>query len=300
MTGKTHKALGVAVAAAAAIYAVETGNTVVAVSAATAPFGAMLPDMDHHATELGRVKSEVDAILVTVAAVVGLGVLALCVWLAVSSENGLADVPSLLLSVLPVCGLILLVRSDFVKRRFPFFYKHRGIMHTLFVPGLLWVGASNIDEPVTKYLILGLMLGYISHLVSDTMTVSGTPLAWPLTEQNISLGRVVTNTPGEYVMAALLGVCTIAYGHTLAQDGSKIYYLLVFFACAVGNVLPDVIGRMFRGSKPFVNSMIFPLGVLVIGLVLTLLEMVIGYLLIGLSVGMIVRKLTIMSRKRKR
>lgn len=82
----------------------------------------------------------------------------------------------------------LLPAGNFLGRIFKrIFYKHRTLSHSflglfLIYKGLLWLlpkflNPSFIDPKIVLYSV---MIGYISHLLSDSLTKEGLPLLFPL------------------------------------------------------------------------------------------------------------------------
>jgi len=61
-------------------------------------------------------------------------------------------------------------------RPLQWFTKHRGVLHSFIVGGLL----SLIIGGVSLWAGFGFFVGYISHLFLDCLTVSGVALFWPL------------------------------------------------------------------------------------------------------------------------
>jgi inner membrane protein len=57
-----------------------------------------------------------------------------------------------------------------------FFLKHRGILHTIWIPLLFY----HFVKPVSPDIALGFAVGYISHLFLDTLTVQGLNLFYPI------------------------------------------------------------------------------------------------------------------------
>lgn len=79
---------------------------------------------------------------------------------------------------------------------------HRGIFHTLIItlifPLIYFLTKDN--EIFLKYnwfpyfnVMLGLVIGYLSHLLMDSMTGMGVPLFWPITKQKVSIMKLRTN-----------------------------------------------------------------------------------------------------------
>ena len=73
-------------------------------------------------------------------------------------------------------------------------FRHRGVLHTptfhiaVSLALLLLVGQSSYIQ----YIIYGLLVGELSHLLLDALTPKGIPLLWPLTRQHISLLPIPT------------------------------------------------------------------------------------------------------------
>ena len=61
MRGTTHKAIGTVVGASIVVYAIKSEQPMLALGAVTAPFGAMLPDIDHDRSKLGAQRKVVMA-----------------------------------------------------------------------------------------------------------------------------------------------------------------------------------------------------------------------------------------------
>ena len=99
--------------------------------------------------------------------------------------------------------------------------KHRTYSHSSYVPFLffvlMWYVTNNISPDIALYInsvLFGVMLGYASHLVFDSCTVSGTPLAYPLGIRVKLLPgfcRIKTNTRGETLFTCLIVLSTITY-----------------------------------------------------------------------------------------
>jgi inner membrane protein len=90
-----------------------------------------------------------------------------------------------------------------ITRIIPFFFSHRGFFHSIFaaaaVFGLLWYFVGFIYG-------FGLFVGYLSHLLSDALTVSGVNFLHPVAKFKIR-GPVQTGTFFETLIFLLvLGV----------------------------------------------------------------------------------------------
>ena len=82
----------------------------------------------------------------------------------------------------------LLPAGNFLGRIFKrIFYKHRTLSHSLIglffiYKGLLWLLPKflNLNFIDAKIVIYSILIGYISHLVSDSFTKEGLPILFPL------------------------------------------------------------------------------------------------------------------------
>ena len=73
-----------------------------------------------------------------------------------------------------------------------FFFSHRGIMHSIFVPVILYLLLFMIKIDIA----IAVSFGYLSHLVLDCFTVKGIRLLWPLKKRLkgfIKTGSLVEN-----------------------------------------------------------------------------------------------------------
>ncbi|WP_028401073.1 metal-dependent hydrolase [Ectobacillus panaciterrae] len=122
MRGHTHLLAGAALALATSKYTHIEANTIWFTSAAA--FGALLPDIDHPKSTLGRIIKPISWALHSI-------------------------------------------------------FGHRTITHSLLflfiVTSLLWTVFPNYP-----FVVMGICIGVISHLMLDALTVSGIPLLYPL------------------------------------------------------------------------------------------------------------------------
>lgn len=223
MSGNTHKAIGTVTGVAMLIYGVQTNQPLYALGMVTAPIGAMLPDIDHNSTVIGSKRKKV----VDVAKVILLIGLILA---GTISVFGLWSGYLQMVSGLPILvgvGLIIVVwillTTDTIKRKIKFLTKHRGIMHTLFVPVAMYLFSTKITDEALSALLLGLMFGYLSHLLSDGITTEGVPIAWPLSEKDIHpvFGLKVSvkqDVKRETAWARFLSLLILATAYMLGVD----------------------------------------------------------------------------------
>ncbi len=75
-------------------------------------------------------------------------------------------------------------RKSKVSRKFGFFslpinyiFRHRGFFHTIYLPLILFLLFFMVDEVI---LGIGVLAGYLSHLILDSLTRSGVKIFKPL------------------------------------------------------------------------------------------------------------------------
>lgn len=239
MNGATHKAIGFATGAAIVTYAVLTEQPLMAFGIVTAPIGAMLPDIDHHNSKLGRQK---DTVFKFIKKFSRIAMVAAAVILIVSIFlSALGTVSPICLSVILIGLLINIVLSKTLAEKIPFFTKHRGVMHTLLLPALLLAFSNFTGMVVVKSLVFGLAIGYISHLYADSLTVEGCPLVWPISQECVGPRLIKTGSVAEYICAVLLSLCIIGYAIMLSKDMG--YILLVFVVLIIP--VCDILSRKF-------------------------------------------------------
>lgn len=212
MTGAQHKVVGIGFGIAGSYAAVTlTGDTTGATMLLGAVIGCMLPDIDHDRTKIGRVRKGFTDLLHNAFNVVIYGGVALGCLIVLLSYLGFnkygVDVTKIIIGVGGILAFALvrkvLSQSDTVK----WATKHRGFMHTIIVPVLLYLLSISSAYPLWKYPILGCSLGYCSHLFADMLTVEGCPVLWPITKQNIRFLSLRTKdkscTYAAYIVAIL-------------------------------------------------------------------------------------------------
>lgn len=269
MTGKTHKALGVVTGIAMVIYSIKANQPMYALGLATAPFGAMLPDIDHDRTKLGVARKRVTKIIriciiiqMVLSTIVG-------VYYDMFFKPGEHSAQKILCITVPISVIILLADSEEMKKKHKFFHRHRGIMHTMFIPILLLAAYYCIPVEVIKMLSLGLCLGYTSHLIADMHTYAGDPLAWPLSEINVRIGRVVTGTVMETVVAVVLGIGIVVSSYFIAKDPTYLKAAYGYLAYAVFYALPNMLEKpLAKGKnkkrKSLPHNLLIPIGLFVL------------------------------------
>lgn len=186
MTGKSHFALGCATAGAIAYLGMQSGSVDQVAMCLTIPFGAMLPDIDHDMTKLGRKREWIITWMKRIFyAVCALYVLDMMYTVLVEKKDITTVLVGGLVSYGPIILAVVLTQNPIFRNKTKFFRKHRGIMHTLFPIVCLVIGAYLLKGGFMSVLLIGVSIGYATHLIADQETKMGNPLLWPLTDKNI-------------------------------------------------------------------------------------------------------------------
>jgi inner membrane protein len=86
-------------------------------------------------------------------------------------------------------------------------FGHRGVTHSLLavvgISGLIgWAfSAAHWQQGYAVPVMIGVAIGYLSHLVGDWLTNSGIPLLWPSKRRFVSPIRLCTGDLREYLLA---------------------------------------------------------------------------------------------------
>ena len=201
MTGKTHKAIGIATGLAFSVYGLRHGNPAAILGMVSAPMAAMLPDIDHGGSRIGKTWKMAANIIVAVA------ILALIISAWRYSWH-IANYRTLILVVfvlaIPTLILFGISQTKWGRSLIGFAVKHRGIMHTLLLPICMFFAVGFINEVYFRILALGALLGYTSHILADCFTTNGCPILFPFTRKNISLLKIKTGSAEERICAAVI------------------------------------------------------------------------------------------------
>ena len=211
MTGKTHKFIGIIAGGAAAYYGMSVLNDPAHMFYLIAvPVGAMIADIDHDNSKLGRSRKNIMAAVSTLFG--SLAIVAISFFLvdAYANDRLNSAIPIVLMVSLPFLILISLSKIDFVKNNLKFMVKHRGLMHTLIIPGFLFAATYFIKEPTFKILVVGLTMGYSTHILADLLTSRGCPIFFPFTKKYFNFMSIKTGSSGEYIAGAVISAGIIA------------------------------------------------------------------------------------------
>ena len=86
-------------------------------------------------------------------------------------------------------------------------FGHRGITHSLIaVVGMSWavwwaLHYAHWQNGYTVPVVVGVAVGYLSHLLGDWLTNSGVPLLWPSKRRFVSPWKLCTGDLREYLLA---------------------------------------------------------------------------------------------------
>jgi len=209
MTGKTHKAIGTATGIAFAIYGLRHGNPAAVLGMVSAPMAAMLPDIDHGSSRIGQTRRMVANLVV---AVLLLGLVVSAWRYSWHITNYRTLVLTLIMFAIPVMIFFGISQTKWMRNTIGFVTKHRGIMHTLLLPIFMFFSVGFINESYFRILVLGALLGYLSHILADCLTVKGCPILFPITRKNISLIKITTGTVEEKICAAVIITLILVLG----------------------------------------------------------------------------------------
>lgn len=197
MSGDVHFGVGVYTGVLLVVVGLLLGNPMWLIALVLTPMGAMLPDIDHNSTKLGRRRK----VIVHSVVLVGIGG---SVLFAMSAVRVSGQMIPLALVVVVCFACYSLSTSKWFKKHIKFYTKHRGIMHTLVVPiALLIISIYYAKSEVLKCSCFAVSVGYISHLFGDCMTPESCPLLFPISKKPVNILRGLTKKIGEKPAAVL-------------------------------------------------------------------------------------------------
>ena len=98
-------------------------------------------------------------------------------------------------------------KAGFLSKFIEFIFGHRGIFHTVYPAILLFILFYFLNYRLIAFAFL---VGYLSHLLIDGLTVSGVNLLKPLLNLNIA-GFVKTGSIFEHLIFILLVIIDVVY-----------------------------------------------------------------------------------------
>lgn len=202
MMGTSHKAIGLCAGIATVALWPDTLNGVCIIAGG---LGAMLPDIDHDNSRIGKKRKEIStALKFTVGIAVTLVLVAIVVAAAMQGAIYTAGVVALFY-IIPIIVLTSLLRIPYLRKQLKFLTKHRGIMHTLVIPALGCLSMALVAEyNFLLSILVGLNAGYVSHLIADCLTIGGCPILYPLSQKPMHILGIRTNTWSEKVTTIVI------------------------------------------------------------------------------------------------
>ncbi|WP_304428043.1 metal-dependent hydrolase [uncultured Clostridium sp.] len=204
MIGKTHRVGGLAFGAVASSILFTGQDLSIALPATTviltgSAFGSLIPDLDHAGAELSKKHKLASSIVrlfadhrgVThygITSIVFCAIMALLNYLVITSRS------QLLIGILCVGVVQATIKLVFTytPRWLTKKAKRKVVIAGFIIPFILAFEFSTISEIIIGYYLLGMGVGYISHLFLDSLTVSGVPFGKPWLNKNIKLGNLRT------------------------------------------------------------------------------------------------------------
>ena len=195
MTGTQHQIVGIGFGIAGGIIGLaETGDMMSLVIPIGAALSCKWADMDHNSTKLGRKRKVVTSTLSKLLGFVANTTITLSVGLLILHIVNIFSIGNylkyLLLAAMASGIYIVLSNTLGNSKAIKWAKKHRGIMHTLLVPALLFVTSDLVDQTLWKFIFIGFTVGYISHIVADSVTPDKVPALWPITTKPVGITLV--------------------------------------------------------------------------------------------------------------
>jgi inner membrane protein len=160
--------------------------------------GCYLPDIDHSKTKANRYLSNVRRFLRFIYFVVSL-----------------LTVASIVFNNTILISAVLVVVGGFVLDVMFGRLRHRGIMHSIWIPLLcvilayLFSFVGTKDSTVVVGLLVGVSAGYLLHLIADMFTVDGVRLFQPFCNIAFGLPLVSTGGDSEVIFRAVVRCITV-------------------------------------------------------------------------------------------
>ncbi len=202
MNGSDHKLVGIGFGIATSCIATQClgcSYATVPIIMATSYAGSALPDIDHDKTKVGKKRKAItDFTTKTLTALLvggGIAAIALVVLSAYQVVDSGIDMRLLLFGGIGSLLLVILAKTVMSTKTMKWVTKHRGIMHTMFVPIMLFVAWRSTTAEIISTMILGTLAGYLSHLWADMHTMLGCPILWPISKYGVRVKKYTSGTP---------------------------------------------------------------------------------------------------------
>lgn len=222
MMGSQHKIVGIGAGVAGAILIVNgQGDQLGSLVAFTSVIGCMLPDIDHDRTKIGRKRKFVTNLtgkaltgLICAAIVIG-GIL--CFGFITGLVQAGVQTTNLMYGSCMLVAIGIARAKVTNSKSFKWMAKHRGIMHTL-VPVICLILLMNFTTyGIWYYSMLGIIVGYCSHLFADMLTVEGCPILFPITKKNFRFLKLSTSSSSCWVAAFVTAILFVYLALEITQ-----------------------------------------------------------------------------------
>lgn len=216
MMGTQHKAVGIGFGVALFMYTTTvTKDPYGGLALIGSTVGCMLPDIDHDNSRIGRKRAFVTRMSgKMLTGLVSLGIVittAMLIFTVVQMDNpsSSTNFSKILIALAGFVLVSALRKAIGNSKSFRWMTKHRGLMHTLVVPTILWFATSASAAPIWRDTFLGLTVGYCSHLLADMLTVEGCPILFPLSKNNIRILKLQTRNSSTWLAALVLAALPV-------------------------------------------------------------------------------------------
>lgn len=99
---------------------------------------------------------------------------------------------------------------------------HRGVLHWPLTGIIIFMTGFYLRSPLTSWFAIG----YLSHILADTVTVEGIPFFAPLSLRRVSLGVCRTGSFVEFLLIAALSGCILYFSNDqMTKEISKALHL---------------------------------------------------------------------------
>lgn len=222
MNGAQHKIVGIGFGIGAYLLLSDLGMPLEgAVTAVASVGGSLLPDIDHDNTKIGRKRKFVTNVTAKTLTILMYGaciVSAVLLFLIIKQGMDFGVNPMMLVGgIIGIFFLMFLQRTVCNSKTYKWAAKHRGLMHTLLPAAAILFVVYSTKAPVIRYTALGVVVGYMSHLIADMFTVAGCPILFPLIRANIRIMRFESKDSKLNTVAVILAAVAVVGCYYLAK-----------------------------------------------------------------------------------
>lgn len=224
MQGKTHRYGGLALGAVASLVTIGSIKGIDTVFfmgtfLTGCALGSLIPDLDHRHSELSKKVKPLGMVVSSVCKHRGFthtglacfAVTLICLFLDFLVANinigtydwGTSFIIGVIFTGIIMSVLVGLIKFTHIKKLNRVrFNKEKMLIVTIVVLGLTTLFADILVNYIGYY-IIGIAVGYISHLLVDMLTVSGVPLMYPYTNKMYRLATLTTGEDDKWVSKIL-------------------------------------------------------------------------------------------------